>query len=72
MSELALLAVVEGPDSLDSAALVRRLGRDLPPHAVPDEIVLRPMLPRTGTGKVDRNALAADYGSATARRRPRG
>jgi len=50
--------VVPSPDSVPSAAAIRRLLRSrLPSYMVPATIVTLPVLPRTERGKVDRLAL---------------
>jgi amino acid adenylation domain-containing protein len=72
VEEAAAIAVPdgEGSSSLRAAVVVDGSGVSerelwaglrslLPPHAVPSDIVLLAALPRTPTGKVDRNALAA-------------
>jgi len=53
-----LVAMLEG-DHSDPLELKRSLKTTLPSYAVPDEIVWVDSLPRTGTGKVDRLAAAA-------------
>jgi amino acid adenylation domain-containing protein len=42
------------------ADLSRHLGNQLPPYAVPRPIRLRAAFPRTGSGKIDRKALATE------------
>ncbi len=39
------------------------LAKIIPTYMIPASIVVRDFLPRTGTGKVDRNQLKADYGN---------
>ncbi|MEM8619077.1 MAG: amino acid adenylation domain-containing protein [Actinomycetota bacterium] len=52
-------AVVVDGEAFDERATLGALRRRLPSYAVPSEIRSVPSLPRTGTGKVDRNAAAA-------------
>ena len=54
-----IAAVVVDGEALDDRATLGALRRRLPSYAVPSEIRSVPSLPRTGTGKVDRNAAAA-------------
>jgi acyl-CoA ligase (AMP-forming) (exosortase A-associated) len=46
--------------ALDAAALLAELKRRLPPFMVPQEVLVRPELPRSPNGKFDRNALRRD------------
>ena len=43
--------------SLTSPELMRHCAEKLPPYMIPEEIELRDSLPRTGTGKIDRQQL---------------
>jgi crotonobetaine/carnitine-CoA ligase len=52
------VAVVPGPDGCDPAALVDRLGGQLPRHAMPTYVLVVEALPRTPTHKVRKVALA--------------
>jgi amino acid adenylation domain-containing protein len=49
--------------------LRRRAGERLPPYAVPQRVEILSTFPRTGTGKIDRPALAAALAQDTARDR---
>jgi acyl-coenzyme A synthetase/AMP-(fatty) acid ligase len=49
--------------------LRRRAGERLPPYAVPQRVEFLKTFPRTGTGKIDRPALAAALAQGTARDR---
>ncbi|MEM9514467.1 MAG: amino acid adenylation domain-containing protein [Actinomycetota bacterium] len=55
-------AVVASEASIDERAMLTALRRVLPSYAVPSAITSVPSLPRTGTGKVDRNAAATMLG----------
>lgn len=44
---------------LDEADLIRHLARELPHYMVPRYIEVLPVLPRTPTGKIQRQALRA-------------
>jgi amino acid adenylation domain-containing protein len=52
-----LKAFVVAGDGADAAALARLCAKRLPRHMIPDEIELRPELPKLSTGKIDRRAL---------------
>jgi L-proline---[L-prolyl-carrier protein] ligase len=56
-SLLAYVSVVEG-EELSAAMLKRHVAEKLPRYMIPAEVRFRPELPRTSTGKVDRQALA--------------
>ncbi|MEM9202154.1 MAG: amino acid adenylation domain-containing protein [Actinomycetota bacterium] len=63
-----LIAVVTPAGAVEvegSTALTRKLAASLPPYAVPAQIIGVDTLQRTGTGKVDRNAVAAALGLET-------
>ncbi|MEM9930721.1 MAG: D-alanine--poly(phosphoribitol) ligase, partial [Bacteroidota bacterium] len=57
---LRLLAavVLQNGANITTRDLTQRLRTTFPPYAVPESIYLRATLPRTGSGKVDRPALA--------------
>jgi len=52
--------VVVESDDLDRVQALETLGRWLPPHMVPDRLVVHDRLPTTPNGKVDRARLADD------------
>ena len=56
---------------IDPLELRAHLRRSLPDYMVPATIVSLPMLPRTGSGKIDRRALPAPEARAAMRRGPR-
>jgi D-alanine--poly(phosphoribitol) ligase subunit 1 len=55
-----LAAVVAAPGAITARELRTWLAGRLPPMMLPKRITIRPSLPRTSTGKVDRVALRAD------------
>jgi mycobactin phenyloxazoline synthetase len=66
-------AVALAPASPTVDELRRQLGKDLPPHMVPQHIEVVDRIPYTVGGKVDRQAIArrlADHAESTAGRRP--
>ena len=78
--EAAVIAVRHADESMDIVAAVRlreggaaepeelrrRASGRLPPYAVPGRIDIREEFPRTGSGKIDRRALATMYQSGGA------
>ena len=50
---------------LDTEALRDELHTKLPPHMVPGQLVAMHVLPRTGSGKIDRTALAREQGTGS-------
>jgi acyl-coenzyme A synthetase/AMP-(fatty) acid ligase len=58
---LAYVAVSDGAE-LSAIALKRHISERLPRYMVPAEVRFEPSLPRTSTGKIDRQALAAMAG----------
>jgi amino acid adenylation domain-containing protein len=58
-SAIRAAVVVGGGGSLGQRELLAGLAKIIPLHAVPAEIAILDSLPRTPTGKVDRNALRA-------------
>ena len=58
-SSLRVAVVVGGTEVPTRETLRAGLARFLPAYALPSEIEVRSSLPRTHTGKVDRNALRA-------------
>ncbi|MEU6486917.1 amino acid adenylation domain-containing protein [Streptomyces sp. NPDC046887] len=61
---LAFVTARPGTGQPDPRAVRRRLGTLLPPYMVPSRITVLAELPLTGTGKVDRRALAGRTGDA--------
>lgn len=61
-----ILAVTDRPD-LDHAALRTHLCLLLPDHALPRELITLTALPRTSSGKIDRQRLIQDLGSGAIR-----
>ncbi len=61
-------AAVPGPDEseIDSRTLTRYLGQHLPAYAVPRKVHLVEEMPRTGSGKISRLALAQQFAGAVA------
>ncbi len=55
-----LVMFVQAAESLDLSVLHARLAAKLPRYMIPEAVVIRRQLPRTGTGKIDRRALAGD------------
>jgi L-proline---[L-prolyl-carrier protein] ligase len=51
------IVTVSNGNSLTSMELKRHCAEKLPPYMVPEEIEFRNLLPRTGTGKIDRQRL---------------
>ena len=51
---------------VDGRALTRFLGQHLPAYAVPRKVHLVAEMPRTGSGKINRRALARQFGSVAA------
>ena len=49
---------------LTGAAVLAHCGAALPQAKMPKEVIFRDALPKTGRGKMDRNALAADWQAA--------
>ena len=58
--------IVRAGQALSEAELKADVARRLPPYAVPNAIRFLADFPRTGTGKIDRRALAAEAASAQA------
>jgi acyl-CoA synthetase (AMP-forming)/AMP-acid ligase II len=56
--------ILKSQAAAGEAELARHLGQRLPPYAVPRPILVCATFPRTATGKIDRNALAAAAGGA--------
>lgn len=56
----AAVLAAPGDDAIDGRALGRYLGQHLPAYAVPRTIRLVTEMPRTGSGKIDRRALARE------------
>jgi amino acid adenylation domain-containing protein len=52
-------AFVSGPPGLTEREIVRVCGERIPPYMIPDHIEMADALPKTSTGKVDRQALAS-------------
>jgi amino acid adenylation domain-containing protein len=67
-SALRAAVVVDRADAPSAGELTARLRTILPAHAVPAEIAVLDSLPRTPTGKVDRNALRASVAGEVVRR----
>ena len=57
---IAAVLLQEGSD-LDPAALRREIAAGLPAYAVPSSVYVRSDFPRTGSGKIDRQALVEEY-----------
>ena len=55
---LGALVTPSGPDDPGPADVVRAAGAELPPHMVPETLVVAATLPLTANGKVDRRAVA--------------
>jgi amino acid adenylation domain-containing protein len=54
-----ILAFIAVREPLEETALIEFLLEVIPRYMLPDELEFRPALPKTSTGKVDRQALAA-------------
>ena len=52
-----LIAFATVRDEMDAEGLITFCRQQLPRYMVPDEMHLRPSLPRTSTGKIDRRGL---------------
>ncbi|MDO8467202.1 MAG: amino acid adenylation domain-containing protein [bacterium] len=57
-----LIGFVKLKEAKEELMIKIDLAKLIPQYMVPAKIVVRPLLPRTSTGKVDRNALKSDYG----------
>jgi acyl-coenzyme A synthetase/AMP-(fatty) acid ligase len=53
----AIRAIVDDGNSINATELKRHCAEKLPPYMVPEEIEFYDTLPRTGTGKIDRQRL---------------
>ncbi len=62
--EIFAAVLAEDGAALDGAALRRILTTVLPPYAVPRRVDVRSSLPRTGSQKIDRPALAREFAQA--------
>lgn len=60
----AIIAFVDS--SAEAEMLLTRLRDFLPSYMIPQEILIRGSLPKNANGKVDRKALAAEYGESHA------
>jgi amino acid adenylation domain-containing protein len=54
------IVTINDSNSLTSTELKRHCAEKLPPYMVPEEVEFRDMLPRTGTGKIDRQRLQGE------------
>lgn len=54
------IVTLNNGDSLTSTDLKRHCAEKLPPYMVPEKVEFRDKLPRTGTGKIDRQRLQAE------------
>jgi acyl-CoA synthetase (AMP-forming)/AMP-acid ligase II len=61
---LVMFVVAERGKTVDENALRERLAAKLPRYMLPEAIVIKSELPSTGTGKIDRRALASDAAAA--------
>ena len=58
------IVTINDSDSLTSADLKRHCAEKLPPYMVPEEVEFCDTLPRTGTGKIDRQRLLRERTTA--------
>lgn len=64
---IAAAVILRQPGGASAEALKRTAAQHLPPYAVPSRLEIRETMPRTGSGKIDRTALAREIeGSPTA------
>ena len=54
------IVTINNSDLLTSTELKRHCAEKLPPYMVPEEVEFRDTLPRTGTGKIDRQRLQGE------------
>ena len=63
-NRLRAIVSLDEPDVATGDALLAFCRTQLPPYMVPDAIEVRSRLPQTSTGKLDRQALAAEAGES--------
>lgn len=64
--ELLVAVTVQGQENFDAAEALSSARQRLPHYGVPNKLIIRNDFPRTTSGKIDRNALTAEYDSTFA------
>ena len=53
-------------ETLEPAAVTQQMNRKAPSYMVPERIIVKDAMPKTGNGKVDRKSLISEAESTTA------